>query len=993
MAEEIPKIYGDLIKEATQPIKSGEFVKAGIADPNTYDWVGERDEIMAAIDGANAIYEQEQDPRKRESVLQDILSLETQANDLERQYTRWVGDQEEESQKSLQKGLEYISSGKYKEYQAYNAFGGGRTLDYKKTEANLRRGLSSAFGVPEENFITDTGLPAEIRGDLAVMPTDEDRAMYLNRMFPGQVVPIPQDGKTNFLIREGEYLRLVDEAGGSVGDIVSFGLGVAKEAPALAVSIMTGGPAARSGKFVASSIAGSGGYGVTGGLQDAAVRKAYGLDARPGEIVARRGIEAGMMAGADLGFMGTAKFVARRLAGKKIENKLVQNLMESREILAKEGVKIDQTAGAKFGQAGLMAEETLARMKGGGSIARRRNSNMEQLANLAEAWRGAADPERVAAKTLSNIKGEIEGLAGTISQKELSAKAVIKRRLESRLSDLQQQGFSKRKAGEQLRDWIAAAEEAEIQIQNKNFGGFNQALNESGYAVPYDQAINMIRSTYQGRPGFKAVPKKEFHSIVGEIERLKKADPNGALSFDAMQNLRRKLSNVGGDLPGSSPEKTLAKLAAEDLDSKLTMTLSPERRTEWASINESYRNDRLQFERGSIGRILKEQFGAEAMVPENIVGTLTKYPSVADDVLKAIERTTPDQLPQFRETLKSSYLDSIGLTQRSGIDPSKVKPYDQDMLSILYGDAKGAHMAKKLDTLYDTLGAQKVKLNKITPDELQKLEKALSRDEVAQVTREIAEAQKLRNDEELLLNNSVIAKAKQGNWADVNNGALASAAIAPSTRASEVSVLVNRMKKASPDELDAFSQDFVVELLNNYTAGGMAMNRAPFIQMPNASRFLEDIGRLPGTQPTQSGRELLRKMDGVMGQRQSRKFVAFMEQVHANQTNPNPITKDEIRTVLGFGGVSAYLAEGISGWGRNQLMGVAFGSKTLEPFIDVMVRDVGSRQAEEALTKMVTGIYMSDRGRRALAQGMSRDPEFAARMAEMTEAMARDAEK
>jgi hypothetical protein len=153
--------------------------------------------------------------------------------------------------------------------------------------------------------------------------------------------------------------------------------------------------------------------------------------------------------------------------------------------------------------------------------------------------------------------------------------------------------------------------------------------------------------------------------------------------------------------------------------------------------------------------------------------------------------------------------------------------------------------------------------------------------------------------------------------------------------------------------------------------------------MPDAGRFLKDTGQLPGQASSQEGRELLKKMKLVLGERTTNKFVAAQKMIQASQASGKKANADEIRTVIGAGGVSAYLAEGLGSFVQNRIMAAAFGRGALEPFLDVLARDVGSAATEKAYSSMISKMLTTKSGLAEITDQMGNDPSFAEAMTKM----------
>lgn len=1010
MAEPIPDEYAQLIRRGTADVRGvGEempLTEAQIqyrTSPELVDWEGSRDQILGAMSGANAAYEAAKSEEEKQSILMDQAMLRTMANDLEREYNRYQYSLTEEAEKEREKSFEAISSGAYKEYVDAPAptmlvapgatpIPGQKFLNLPETKANFKEELSGAIGVHPDDIEVDTGLPKDLRLELGILPTDEDRAVRLQDIYgKDNVIPLPQDGKTNFLINRVGKLQLVNNLGGDAGDLLeAYGKGVTEVIPAVAG---LGGFLLSGGGILGGPAATAGAYGTTATGQDVLIRKMLGLDARPGEAAVRRGIETGIMVPIDMATMGGGKFLSRRFFGEQVGNRMVDQLNKSMDILAKEGVKLDATPGVKLGPSALEAESILAGKYPSSKLALRRQASMEQLSNLVESWQKAGDPARVSENTLSRVRAEQSRLAGEISSKSGIPKDIVEKNLQKRLAQSQQVAYSKTELGKKIRSVIELAEEAEKGITEKNYRGFYDMMDKRGVGLTPNEAINMVRSTFQGQRGFRgSVDKAPFYKIIDDIEEARDKELVGLLSFEELNNIRKRISKIGTGDPGATVQEALANKAARNFDKKLLGIVDKDLRPEWSRVNQAYTDDMLEFERGSLGRILKERYGGEVMTPDRVAAQLLNSPTDAKVAIEAAGRTPsggtmPDRAAEMRSLLKQAYIEKLGLTKAPGVNPPKSVKYDLEMLQVIYGDKGAKVMAKKYDALNDAFAAQKVKLDDIDPQGLAILEKALSKDDVTKVTRAIAEKAKLEQEQKLFVNKAIMKEALESRFETVNNGALASAAISPNTKARDLAKLVGPAGKMPKAEREIFEQDFMYELLNSYYSGGKTLSNAPYIQMPNAQKFLDDIGHAPGVNPTEAGRQLRTKMDLVLGKRKADKFIAAMDGIRANQIIEKPLGEGAVRATAGLGNVSIYLAQGLTGSARNRLLAAAFGDRKLEPFINVLARRTGPAQTEVAYRKMISRTLLSTRGLKSLAQQMSRDPEFAAEMVRLTRAL------
>jgi hypothetical protein len=403
----------------------------------------------------------------------------------------------------------------------------------------------------------------------------------------------------------------------------------------------------------------------------------------------------------------------------------------------------------------------------------------------------------------------------------------------------------------------------------------------------------------------------------------------------------------------------------------------------WKAVNASHALDRLLYKRTSPGAALKQALGDTKLSPSQIVDNALSDPRNTTDVLRAIslaqDASGNSIEPAIREQLKQAYFSQIGLTSKAGV-ASKTIDYNPEMIDALWGPAAGKTMSKKLDDLNRAFQVQRLNVDDLTSGDISMLSSSIGEDQTKKVISTIS--QKKAAEEELarFADNKIIDLAKNKQWNKLTNGELASSAISRNVSSGNVSKIWYSMPI---EERKAFSKDFMYELLGSYSSTGKPLAKAPFITMPDAGRFLKDTGQLPGQASSQEGRELLKKMKLVLGERTTNKFVAAQKMIQASQASGKKANADEIRAVIGAGGVSAYLAEGLGSFVQNRIMAAAFGRGALEPFLDVLARDVGSAATEKAYSSMISKMLTTKSGLAEITDQMGNDPSFAEAMTKM----------
>lgn len=989
------------------------------------DFKGKAGKLSEAIRGASFALENAENEDQRRDYLNDLLLLSQSKSELESSYLQQqeiekgkLQESQRESQQELEKGS-YVSRQEPRGIDKYpSSFAGSyrpAAIDEKQTRLNLIDVASKAFNVDPENIDVDSGLSGKERFALAALPTDADRVEWLRGKYK-EIIPIVANGKNEVFVRKGDKLVKANEYGSSLGDAAALGAGAATQVLPTAAAI--GGGIVGAPSVMGSAALGTGAYAATSGLQDMAIRKALGIDAQPMEVLTRQGVGAVISFPIDIATAGTAKLLSRRM-GRPVANELERSLSGASNILEASGYNVEVPVGAKFGEAALESQKILGSMYPGSKNAQRLDKNMEQLGNIVQAWNGAGNPERVAVSGMARLKQQQTNLIDEITQKDQRAKNMLTQHFDRKLEKLQVPRFDKQPLGKTLNGFLREAEEAEIKINKKNYDDFYDEMDLAGSDVSFDEAKRKIVSLLNEtkREGFKATDDSGIYSVVGRIDNLKqnsllakelrskiqsgetKLTPEvqadldelskfgNSLTFQDVAGIAKELASAvpfGGTTGKGDPSKNLASLVSTKF-SKYVDSLAENKGylDKWKAVNASHASDRLLYKRTSPGAALKQALGDTKQSPSQIVDNALSDPRNTTDVLRAIslaqDASGNSVEPAIREQLKQAYFSQIGLTSKAGVAPKTID-YNPEMIDALWGPAAGKTMSKKLDDLNRAFQVQRLNVDDLTSGDISMLSSAIGEDQTKKVISTIA--QKKAAEEELarFTDNKIIDLAKNKQWNKLTNGELASSAISKNVSSGNVSKIWYSMPI---EERKAFSKDFMYELLGSYSSTGKPLAKAPFITMPDADRFLKDTGQLPGQASSQEGRDLLKKMKLVLGERTTNKFVAAQKMIQASQASGKKTNTDEIRAVIGAGGVSAYLAEGLGSFAQNRIMAAAFGRGALEPFLDVLARDVGSAATEKAYSSMIAKMLTTKSGLAEITDQMGNDPLFAEAMTKM----------
>ena len=265
-----------------------------------------------------------------------------------------------------------------------------------------------------------------------------------------------------------------------------------------------------------------------------------------------------------------------------------------------------------------------------------------------------------------------------------------------------------------------------------------------------------------------------------------------------------------------------------------------------------------------------------------------------------------------------------------------------------------------------TLGALK-------PEDVATLKSALGQQPTDKIVANMVAQKKLEQEHAAFVNDRLVKMALAGDYS-ANNGILASASLAKSVHPEKLAQFYKRMPLS---EQAAFKDDFLAEILNTYTKGGEQSISAPYRVMPKGGKFLEDVGMAAGgAKPTEQGRQLLAKMDVVLGERERKKFVASMVMQDATSLATTAGGEMSVRAVVAPTNAAAYVAGNVSGAVTNRLMAIALGTKHAGLAVDLLAREIGTEAADKSFKNMVKGLFTTRTGLMAVSRNMGKDPQF-----------------
>ena len=985
--------------------------------PNTTDFEAQKARISSLLEAADAKY-QAAPAEQKDEIKADIANIIRAGHKLTFEYNKY--QQQEAEIKAAQEGAQSIAEGNFMKYDS-SVYGRAATLtgiptqklNVEESNANFKEKLKQATGIDPSQVDTESGLPASDRAMMGMLPTDADIGKALENKYSAErVMKVPFNQGINYLVKlpADKGLKdkwvLADPIGTSVGDMVSMGTAVASDAPSLAAGI--GAAIGASPSLVYAPLAANVAYNTVGGITDEIMRSGFGLPNQPTETFNRRMNQALVQAAFDFVPMNVSNFIARR-AGKPLVNEVMDSLVGAQKILEKSGTNTTVPAGAAFGQEGLDAQRKLAGKHPSWAMSKEVAATQQNLSTMWDAINGKADPMRISQNTRALVMQTQENIANRAAQKGYASRKMITDNFERQWKALEAPNASRDAIGKPLLEAFKKAEADAIDLDSRAYRGIYDDMNNDGVVVPFQEVKNRFADSFVNLKGFTPSDKAPFEAVIGEIAQLEAnskavirarqaiasgkmkltpdvelrlkllGEPQAGMTFEQIKAFKDKLAGMipSTGATGSSGVERLASQSAPDVNNYLDeLAAGANRLGQWKQVVDFHKNERLLLEQRSLGSALRTRMGGDVMTPISIANKSISDPQAVRDTLKALSMAQDSNGQTLDVALKPHmqdlYLNKIGLTARNNLEFKGVDA-DPDMLRALYGDAEGMQMYDKIGKLNQAFQAKKIPLGELTPEHIATLRSSLGDQPTDKIIKNIVAQKALEKEHADFVNNGLVKLALEGDFAS-NNGALANAALGSSVNPHQ---LEKFLKMMPPSERLAFKEDFLYEVLNGYTKGGQQSKVAPYRALPRADNFLEDIGQLAGgAKGIEVDRQLLAKMDVVLGKQERERLVAGMTMQNATAPMPSKGGEMSLRMVGGISGIDPYIAGNLSGYVKNRLMAMALARKSMSGVVDLLARDVGSEQATKTLNKLVTASFTTRTGIMSLAQNMGKDPSF-----------------
>lgn len=887
-------------------------------------------------------------------------------------------------------------------------------IDPKKTEENLLDTVSQALGVSKDQVDLKSGLPVSDRVFIDFISNPELKAEYVRQQYPNSSTPLVIDGEPAFAIQQDNGKTILStNTGSAIENALAIGAGkVGREVLPTASAIAGGALAVKSGAgAVAAPIVAAGAYTLAGSVQDAIIQQITGIDEPAVQVFARRGKEAAIGIPIDYVTLGTGKFLSRRI-GKNLVGETESAIDGAIARQAQQGRKFDIPGGYRFGELGMRTQQMLAASGNlfSKKLVRRLEKTQQQLFNIQKAMKdGLPDEAGVYQSTIASLKKEYDDIAGEIAGADQKTKKIILDNLNKRIDRLQVERPPREPVGRFFQENLFDAEQAANKIKSNSYTEFNSFANQQGLTVDPDEMAKIISSTRREMKGKRnpAIDKIESElrlrkENAKQLDTIKKSIQDGKLEVtpdveEAIKNLEVSsgpldyatmnayIERVAKEVPsGGSTGEAIPKQVSDVTAAKLQQWRDGIFERDgmagmWANARNTM-NDRLAFETKTPAGIMREVFGENVVTPTQAVETIISDPTKARRILgllrESTDREVAAQEPILRKQLQEIYLDEIGLGRMPGVETKQITGFNPEVARVLWGvdrrgnlnELAGQRIVQRIDYLNKAFADAKVPIKDVDPNDISAYFQTLdgtSRDQLAKTIVAKASAQ---DQLDKFTNNKIVDLALKGKWEFLDGDSLPKALISSGVSAKEVGRVLNKMPF---EEKKVLADDFLREWFNTYS-GGQTMSRAPFATFWNAKKFLKDVDVPKGQS------DIVKKMNMILGKERTQEIIDLSRIVDATAFEKE-LTKDQIRSTVGLGGISFYAAQGIGSTTRNSFYAAMLGSGAMDRsgLLKLMAKDAGPEATEKAFQKAIKYTIGTRNGIDAISRIARNDPQFA----------------
>jgi len=601
-----------------------------------------------------------------------------------------------------------------------------------------------------------------LRAKVGFLQSPEDKLKVLQRELPDRQPRLAKDGETIMLLEGADggekawkfldlptltakdfYADNPSEMLPMVGAMVGAGVGA---------TVGTAEPG--GGNIIGAAGGAAAGHFLVGSAQDAAARAMMGIDVRPGEIAARRGVEAAMGIPIDFttGLIGRYTTNPYRALVPKASDPARREALRFQEAIdvAKDrfGVDIVPTGGQLANSPRLMAFENFTRLQpGGGRLSARQRKSMAKIGDLQKRILGPeTDPYttgKVLADGLQQMRDDAAKSASSAvaDAGELATKAIKQdvgvvnfKDIDTHQIGASFEGFKDRA----FADVKARVDKAYARVDALEPSG--GVVDLSGLAKLKSKIeAELPKASRQGNGGVEVFPAGETRQ--GTTARLLDQIPEwGVLSNGKrkwtisearkMRTALGNLQNFGHIVSGEGFDNKLVSEIRKGVDDAIEDAVKkgpPEFQQALSAANQLYKTERVPFDEPGI----RELFAApnepglrgaailDRFLVGNDGGTLNAY--------RQMQRVFGNASPEGEEILRQSVLqmaarkaglDAFGAEQV--VDPAKfmevIGRVHPEIRESLFRSGSGAAKKQSIDTTIkqlNELGQKRIRVDEV----------------------------------------------------------------------------------------------------------------------------------------------------------------------------------------------------------------------------------------------------------------------------------------
>jgi hypothetical protein len=914
-----------------------------------------------------------------------VLKLQEDLNIINAEYQRMGSEYENELLNEKQSILEGMASGKgigYKEVQAVipsameNKYGmmspkNDRIIksftSSDKTKGMLKSQIAQLLEIDEEQVDTEKGLNIAQTSAFRGLRDQAYQEDYLSKRFK-TVIPVIIGNKPNYILgtetSDGFKFQVANPEG---FDVPNFVASTSQEILPITASILAGtatlastastGPASVLASEVSSNLA----YGAVSSGQDFFIRMALGYDTKPGEILTRRGIEAGtgFLIGSGLGIAGS-KIVRR--TGDNIVNNAAKEMDKADAVLKRAGYEVDETILALGGNRGIQLGQELSGARPNSKIAHQYSKIRDKL-NDWQQGKFKASEESNKIDISQRLEKEYTSLGKQLKSKNASLDNMLQQGIDRRIKSLNPRDVNTYELGESINFMVKDALQKGKELVPQVYGDFYNKANNMGVLTPKSEILDIFKKL-AADPKNQYLKSPEINALIKDFTR----DPSNEITIQGLHNLVKAAGGATSKSGSSSVSQQVASGVANALDEKLKSVITRNGLgAEWQQVNKTFDEASLAFRRSSAGSVLSERFGDQVLSPTGMVSVVLRDEKTAADMLLAIRNSGDNAgADALQKKLQSSYLEDIGLTSQKGFKPSKTNNnYNPAMVDTLWGKGASADRVKGTIKEINELLEKDIKLSTLDPADAARLIEPISINEKKAIFKRLYEKSVIEKEQNRLITNEIVKKAKAGDWRNLDNDIFTDTMLtAQTTEVLEIA------KKMSLRERKDLGSDMLASILRDFSTAKRGTNETRYgFNLWDAEALNLSLNNWTRGQPKSP--QWVKNLDAVTG---SQNLADELIAASRKQAAVRPIKSTEevpIRMLASETGLKVYTSP-IS-YIHHSVLAAAYGANSLRPLLRTLAKDVGDEAYNKSLKKMMKGIIGGQEGIRAAAHTSRND--------------------